>query len=218
MAGRIVFIRKFALLSAWIPVAVLAVCIAGILLGNRSTIYQNAPMPPVDHIQEASLHLKKLSATITALNSTGVTGAQRSRLTTALQNEDRQIASVMDHFTDEWTLAATPDYTATLTGMGKTSLLTDGDRAIETYHTAYAQYAVQRDVLLAGKTSDTQALSAALTQMDASLAKLVEVNLAFENMPDTWTQVLINQTRLQLIAAVAIASLLGIGFMLLLIS
>ncbi len=69
---------------------------------------------------------------------------------------------------------------------------------------------------ISGKLSNFEELAAALESMDTSISNLVDINMSFAEISNTWAQQEINQMRLELILAALIASLFGVGFAILL--
>jgi methyl-accepting chemotaxis protein len=220
MFGNLKFIWKFSILSAMIPIAAILVATFGVLGANSlKTEYDNLygfMLVPVYNLEQANLHQKNIAADFDTLNDGNLTDAQRKALVSAIHDGDQQMVAIMTRYDNEWLSTTSADFTATLARMGKSSLQADEANALKQYHTAYAQYATQRDAIISGKSGDQAALSDAMNQMDASFSKLVDVNMNFADLSNTSAQATISQMRWQVIAAGIAISLLGTLFAILL--
>ena len=171
---------------------------------------------PIYNIEEANLHPKNISADFSALNQAGLNAAERSALADTIREEDQLMAGIMSRYANEWLSTTSPDFTATLDKMGKSSLQTDEVNALKQYQDAYALYTPEMETALSGKTGDPAALSSALALMEKGIAKLIEVNMSFADLSNTWAQDAITQMRTRIIVAGILWSVFGIIFTILL--
>ena len=220
MFGNLKFLWKFSILAAIIPITAIIIAVVGVigaeLLKAQYDNLYGFMLVPIYNIEEANLHLKNLSTSLSALNNPELSDAQRSALVDTARKEDQQMAATMSRYDNEWLSTTSADFTATLARMGKSSLQTDETNALKQYHDAYALYAPERDTVLSGKAGNPATLSSAVDQMDVSISKLTEVNMNFADFSNIWAQDAITQMRWQIIAAGILLSLFGIVFAILL--
>ena len=214
MFGNVKFIWKFSILAGMIPIAAILVAAIGLIGSNTlKAQYDNLygfMLVPIYNVEEANIHQKNIAQDINALSNPNLTQDQRATLVNTIHSEDQQMAAIMSRYDTEWLSTTSADFTAALAQEGKSSLQTDEAAALKQYQDAYAQYAPERDAVLSGKAGNPQNLSSALNLMDASISKLVDVNLHFADVSNTWAQDAITQMRWQVIAAGIGVSLLGI--------
>ena len=220
MFGKLRFIWKFSILAALIPLTAIIISILGVAgVGSLKAQYDNLygfMLIPIENIQEADIHLKNIMGAMTALNNSSLTDAQRSVVRDTIKKEDEELSKVMSRYDNEWVSTLSPDFTQALANYGKASLQKDEADALKQYHDAYAIYAMQRDAAIAGKPTNLDQLSSSLDLMDTSISKLVDINMSFAEISNTWAQQVIDQMRLKLMLAASIISLLGIAFAVLL--
>ncbi len=220
MFGKLRFIWKFSILAALIPVTAMIILILGVAgAGSLKAQYDNLysfMLIPIDNIQDANIHLKNIMAGMTALNNTSLTEAQRSALGDTIKKEDQDMSAILSRYENEWVTTLSPEFTEALAGFGKSSLQTEEADALNQYQDAYAIYAIQRDAAISEPLTNLDELTNSLNKMDTSISKLVDVNLAFADVSNTWAQDVINQMRMELILAAVVVSLFGIGFTILL--
>jgi len=215
MFGRLRFIWKFTLLSGLIPVAVVIIVAASLM--GASTLkaeYDNLygfMLIPITNIDQASLHMKNISADLTALGSLSTAESESKSLIAHLQVEDQKMMDIITRYEEEWVTTSSPEFTAILASLGKSGLQTDEVGALEQFHTAYTSYEAQRDAILAGDEIDTSVLSSAVESMDSSMSKLVEVNLLFAELSNASAQNSIEQMRINVLGAGILISILGLG-------
>ena len=220
MFGKLKFIWKFSILAALIPLTAMIISILGVAdVGSLKAQYDNLygfMLIPIENIQEADIHLKNIMGAMTALNNSSLTDAQRSVVRDTIKKEDEELSKVMSRYDNEWVSTLSPDFTQALANYGKASLQKDEADALKQYYDAYAIYAMQRDAAIAGKPTNLDQLSSSLDLMDTSISKLVDINMSFAEISNTWAQQVIDQMRLKLMLAASIISLLGIAFAVLL--
>jgi methyl-accepting chemotaxis protein len=220
MFGKLKFIWKFSILAALIPLTAMIISILGVAgVGSLKAQFDNLygfMLIPIENIQEADIHLKNIMGAMTALKDSSLTDAQRSVVRDTIKKEDEELSKVMSLYDNEWVSTLSPDFTQALANYGKASLQKDEVDALKQYHDAYAIYAMQRDATIAGKPTNLDQLSSSLDLMDTSISKLVDINMSFAEISNTWAQQVIDQMRLKLMLAASIISLLGIAFAVLL--
>ena len=203
-----------------IPATAVIISILGIAgVGSLKAQYDNLygfMLIPIESIQEADIHLKNITAGMTALKDSSLTDLQQSAVRDMVTKEDQEMSTIMFRYNNEWVSTLSPDFTQALANYGKASLQKEEADALKQYHDAYAVYAVQRDTAIAGKPTNLDQLSSSLDLMDASISELVDINMSFADISNTWAQQVIDQMRLKLMLAASIISLLGIAFAVLL--
>jgi methyl-accepting chemotaxis protein len=220
MFGSLKFVWKFAVLAAVIPITALIISAIGIMgAGSLKAQYDNLygfMFIPVYNLQEANLQLKDIKADAIALSAPGIDPAQRDALAMDLQKKDQGMSAILTRYDREWISTSSAEFTAALAGAGKAALQTDEVNNLKGYQDAYSSYAAERDKLLAGNTKNTQGLLQSLDGMDNNLSKLVEVNVAFADVSNSWAQGVIEQMQSRVVLAAILVSLVGIGFVVLL--
>ena len=220
MFGKLKFIWKFSILAALIPATAVIISILGVAgVGSLKAQYDNLygfMLIPIESIQEADIHLKNIAAGMTALKDSSLTDLQQSAVRDMVTKEDQEMSTIMFRYNNEWVSTLSPDFTQALANYEKASLQKEEADALKQYHDAYAVYAVQRDTAIAGKPTNLDQLSTSLDLMDASISELVDINMSFAEISNTWAQQVIDQMRLKLMLAASIISLLGIAFAVLL--
>ena len=220
MFGKLKFIWKFTILAVIVLVTAVVLAAVG-SLGAASLKAQLDNMYgfmliPIQSLQEANIHEKNILADMKELAGSGLTDSQRSALVDSLKEEDQGISAIMSRYDNEWLSTTSPDFTAALAQAGKSSFQTDETNTLKQYHDAYNQYSPERDAVLSGKPADATTLAGALGQMDTSISKLVDINMEFADVSNTWAQDTVTQMRLEVILAAIVLSLIGIGFVFLL--
>jgi methyl-accepting chemotaxis protein len=220
MFNNLKFIWKFSILAVAIPLTAVIIAVIGLIgAGALKAQYDNLysfMLIPVYNIEEADLHLKNISIDLDALNNSDLTGPQRSALVDAIGKEDQQMSAIMSRYDNEWLSTTSPDFTAALVSMGKSSLQTDEANALKQYHDAYTLYALERDTALSERSSNPPKIASIVDEMDKSISNLTDINMRFADLSNTWAQDAITQMRWQIILAGILMSFLGLALTVLL--
>jgi methyl-accepting chemotaxis protein len=203
--------RKIVLLVLLVPIAVVAVGFMS-LQGTSQLKYQydnlyGFMLIPIMSLDAADLAQQQIATDVAPLEL----GSARLDATAIadIKAADATLSDTIDRYVNEWVTTASPDFTASLAAMGKSSLQTDEAAALKQLQDGYAAWVPMRDAIVAGSAPD--GVDAALTQMHSGLAALVAVNKTFADISNTDAQGVIGGMQSQLLLIGALLVLLGLA-------
>lgn len=204
---------KLGLLAALTPLSLCLVLLVS-LQGTSALKYEydnlyGFMLLPIVALDEGNLHQKSLEGDFQALSQPGLAATERAARVASIRTHDADMKAVVDRYKSEWVTSASPEFTATLVGMGKEDLQRRERALLEGFDAAYAAYAAQRDGVLSTEGAlPPPAIQGALRKMEESFQGLVRVNREFAELSDTRAQRTISRMRWML-------SVLGLGLTLL---
>jgi methyl-accepting chemotaxis protein len=216
MFRNLKFLWKFVILAALIPLtAAILWGIGETGAGSLKSQYDNLygfMLIPIYNLQQGDIHLKNLSANLSAIQAMETSDPKRPALADTIRKEDQQMADVLKQYETDWITTTSPEFTAALAKMGKSGLQTDEINALKQFQDGYALFAPEREKILAGKEASAVDYSNTLDQMSTGISKLVEINLSFADLSNSDAQETITQMRLENRVAVILLIVIGIGF------
>jgi methyl-accepting chemotaxis protein len=212
---NIKLVGKIAMLAIMIPLT--ALVIAGIGLNRTGSLkyeYDNLygfMLIPISNIDQAAIHLAYLSDDLHQYLGGNLSDQEKVSLAQSIKNHDSQVIAVIDRYNQEWVTTASPEFTATLKALGKSSLQVDEGNALSQFSDAHVSVEKSIEALLSGQSVDAKEVVQGLGAMKTSLDTLVQVNMQFAELSNTSAQAAISAMTRDLIAAGVVASLLAIG-------
>ncbi|WP_394840407.1 methyl-accepting chemotaxis protein [Pendulispora rubella] len=211
---RLKLFWKFALLASMIPVTV-ATMAAVARRGTSDLKYQVDNMYafmliPIMGIEEGNLRRDQLATELAFLKRLDLSAEERGDHIARVRKYDTDMAQVMAKYRAEWWTAVSPEFTHTLEAAGQKQLQIDETDRLLQYEKAYATYATHREMFLAGKSGEFDAIVPQLEVMNQALTDLVHINATFAELSNKDAQVTVERTRSRLWvagAALALAAL-----------
>lgn len=220
MFGKIKFVWKFVILAVLIPLAAaltMVVALGGTntLKGQYDTLY-NYMFIPIYNLEEAQGNVKDISASFSILIRGGLNDADRNNLVSTINYSEQRVSDVMFRYQSSWISSGNEKLTADLLEAGLSSIQTDEQNAIKSFTDGFAAYSKESKAYFDQKGGNTKLMNDALKQMDASIEKLISVQMMSSELSVKLAQQAIEQQRSLLLIIGAVISLLGIVVSLLL--
>lgn len=214
MLKNLKIIWKFIILAVLIPLT--ALLLSGIALNGINQLkyeYDNLygfMLIPIMKLDEGNLDRAELASNISEYYQMDRTADQKAAIKNKILLNDQNMAAVIDQYEKEWVTTLSPDFTNTLTSLGKQNLQTAETDALKEYHDRYTLYATQRDDLLAGKQIKQDDLTTSLNAIGDVFKSLVQTNRLYADISNETAQAALVRMRLQLIIAGVLATLLSL--------
>jgi methyl-accepting chemotaxis protein len=203
--------RRIALIAILIPVAVISVAYVS-LQGTSQLKYQydnlyGFMLIPIMSLDSADLAQQQIATDVAPL-TLGAADKLDAPAIADVKAADAALATTIDDYANQWISTASPDFTAALAAMGKSSLQTDEATAFKKIQDAYAAWVPIRDAIYTG--ANPAGVAAVLGQMHSGFADLVAVNKSFADLSNTDAQGVIGGMQFQLLLVGAVLALLGL--------
>jgi len=211
---------KILLLAFLIPLT--AALIAGIGLNRTNALkyeYDNLygfMLIPISNIDQAASQLAYLTDNAHRYVSPDYSLDEKKSFIDSISQEDNAITAVVDRYNNEWVTTASPEFTATLKKLGKSSLQTDETNALALFASSHTSFLSNRDKLVSGQSSAIGDINKDLLGMKTALETLTSINMQFADFSNTTAQAVIVQMTWALIIAGILASIIALAGALLL--
>ena len=203
--------RRISLIALLVPVAVISV--AWVSLQSTSSLkyqYDNLygfMLIPIMSLDQADLAQQQIETDVAPLTLGSAHSLDKAAID-GIKTADATLAETIDAYANQWISTSSPDFTAALAAMGKSSLQTDEATAFKKIQDGYAAWTPMRDAIYAG--GQPSGIGDALSGIHEGFKELVAVNKSFADLSNTDAQNVIGGLQVQMLLIGGVLALLGL--------